>query len=194
MNDLLEKLNEYRSIVNYRFLYELADGTKLDFKLKQSDFPHLIGLHKLIDLPIIQRFNDPNNKTVSAKFLMQKIKQQRMITETDVKGSRYYSDIQDRYLNFTKENLLSVSYINAIVNFNASLIGSSLTSDYILFEPINGGYNHLCIAKDTVGKHYAESFFHNPGDLYIHGQTVIKVKKVEIYEANGELYLEDTFI
>lgn len=144
MNDLLDKFNEYRSIVNYRLFYELENGVKLEFKLKQTDFPHLIGLHKLIDIPIIRQFNDKSNKTVSAKYLIQKIKQQNLITEADVKGSCYFPDIQDRYTNFSKDNLLTVSYTDAIVDFDPSLIGSALTSDYILFEPRNGGYNHLC--------------------------------------------------
>jgi hypothetical protein len=191
MNDLLDKFNEYKSISNYRLYYELVDGTKIDFKLKQTDFPHLIGLHKLIDIPVIRQFNDGNNKTVSAKYLIQKIKQQSLLTESDVKNSIYYKDIQDRYINFGKDNLLTVSYTDVIVNFNGSLIGSNLSSDYILFENKNNGYNHLCIAKDKFGKRYAESFFHNQQNLYIRGQLIVKVKNIKIYDANGKLYLED---
>lgn len=46
MNELLEKFNEYKDISNYRIKYTLANGDVIDFKLKQTDFPHLIGLHK----------------------------------------------------------------------------------------------------------------------------------------------------
>jgi hypothetical protein len=191
MNDLLDKFNEYKGIVNYRLYYELTDGTKFEFKLKQTDFPHLIGLHKLIDIPIIRQFNDRNNKTVSAKYLIQKIKQQSLLTENDVKNSIYYADIKDRYMSFGKDNLLTVSYTDAIVDFNASLIGSNLSADYILFENKNNGYNHLCIAKDKLGKRYAESFFYNQQNLYIRGQHIVKVKKIKIYDVNGNLYLED---
>jgi hypothetical protein len=191
MNDLLDKFNEYKDIANYRLYYELIDGTKIDFKLKQTDFPHLIGLHKLIDIPIIRQFNDRNNKTVSAKYLIQKIKQQSLLTESDVKNSMYYKDIQDRYINFGRDNLLTASYTDAIVNFNGLLIGSNLSADYILFENRNNGYNHLCIAKDKLGKRYAESFFYNQQNLYIRGQHIVKVKYIKIYDAKGNLYLED---
>lgn len=74
MNGLLEKYNEYNSIINYKIEYEFENGNKIDFKIKKKDFPHLIGLHKLIDIPIIRQFNDRNNKTVSANFIISKIK------------------------------------------------------------------------------------------------------------------------
>lgn len=165
MNDLLDKFNEYKSIVNYRLFYILDDDKQLEFKLKQTDFPHLIGLHKLIDIPIIRQFNDSANKTVSAKYLISKIKRETFITETD-----------------------------AIVDFDASLIGSSLSSNYILFEKKDAGYNYLCLAVGGDGKRYIESFFHNPKDLYIQGQHVVKIKKVEIYDSDNKLFLEDTLI
>ncbi|MBD5393572.1 MAG: hypothetical protein HDR23_08460 [Lachnospiraceae bacterium] len=191
MNDLLDKFNEYKSIVNYRWSYLLGNGQQLEFKLKQTDFPHLIGLHKLIDIPIIRQFNDVNNRTISAKFLISKIKKESLLTESAIKNSIYYPSISDRYQNFNKDNLLTVSYTDAVINFDASLIGSTLSSDYILFEHRNSGYNHLCIAMSSNGTRYAESFFHNPKDLYISGQQVVKIKKVEIYDAKGSLYIED---
>ena len=36
-----------------------------------------------------------------------------------------------------------------------------------------------------------ESFFYNPTDIYIRNQKVVKVDKVEIYDKNGKLFLED---
>ena len=128
------------------------------------------------------------------KYLIQKIKQQNLITEVDVKGSCYFPDIQERYTNFNKDNILTVSYTDAVVDFDPSLIGSALTSDYILFEPRNGGYNHLCVSKDSKGKRYPESFFYNPRDLYISGQKVVKVKRIEIHDASGALFFEDTLL
>lgn len=116
MNRLLEKFNEYKDISNYRIKYTLVNEDVIDFKLKQTDFPHLIGLHKLVDIPLIGQFNDVSNTTVSAKFLISKIKKESQLTE---------------------------------------------------------------------------SFFFNPTDIYIRKQTIVKVCKVEIYDKNGNLYLED---
>lgn len=192
MNALLEKFNEYKDISNYRIKYTLANGDVIDFKLKQTDFPHLIGLHKLIDIPIIGQFNDASNTTVSAKFLISKIKKESQLTENIIKNSVYFPNIEQRYQNFSKENLLTLTYTDAIVNFDASLIGSKLRGDYILFEKRKlKGYNYLSIAKDAQQKRYAESFFYHLSDSYIRNQNIVKVSKVEIYDKNGNLYLED---
>ena len=193
MNELLEKFNEYKEISNYRLKYTLANGDVVDFKLKQTDFPHLIGLHKLVDIPLIGQFNDVSNTTVSAKFLISKIKKESQLTESIIKNSVYFPDIEQRYQNFSKENLLTLTYTDAIVNFDASLIGSKLRGDYIFFENQKSqGYNYLSVAKDAQQKRYAESFFYNPADRYIRNQKIVKVTKVEIYDKDGKLYLEDT--
>ena len=192
MNELLEKFNEYRDISNYRIKYTLANEDVIDFKLKQTDFPHLIGLHKLVDIPLIGQFNDVSNSTVSAKFLISKIKKESQLTENIIKNSVYFPDIAQRYQNFSKENLLTLTYTDAIVDFDASLISSKLRGDYILFENQKSqGYNYLSVAKDTQQKRYAESFFYNPSDRYIRNQKIVKVSKVEIYDTDGKLYLED---
>ncbi len=193
MNELLEKFNEYKELSNYRLKYTLANGDVIDFKLKQTDFPHLIGLHKLVDIPLIGQFNDVSNTTVSAKFLVSKIKKESQLTESIIKNSVYFPDIEQRYQNFSKENLLTLTYTDAIVNFDASLIGSKLRGDYIFFENQKSqGYNYLSVAKDAQQKRYAESFFYNPADCYIRNQKIVKVAKVEIYDKDGKLYLEDT--
>lgn len=193
MNELLQKYNEYRSIVNYRFIYYLSDGSIIEYKLKQKDFPHLIGLHKLIDIPIIRKFNDRNNLKISSKYLISKIKSQSYLTDNDIKQSIYFPNIEKRYQFFTRDNLLTISYTDIVVDFDASLIGSTLCADYILFEYNNIEYNYLCIAEDRNKNRYIESFFVNPSDLYIRGQKTVKVRRVEIYDSNGKLYLEDDF-
>lgn len=175
--------------------YTFEDNSIIHFKFKQTDFPHLIGLHKLIDIPVIRQFNDSNNKTISAKYIISKVKQQELLTEEIIKRSLYFSDIQNRFDNFSKENILTTSYTDAIVDFNASLIGSNLSAKYILFEQKNQqGYNHLCVAEDNKGIKYAESFFYNPTDLYIRNQIIVKVKKVRIYDNNGNIFFEDDLI
>lgn len=146
MNGLLEKFNEYKDISNYRIKYTLVNEDVIAFKLKQTDFPHLIGLHKLVDIPLIGQFNDVSNTTVSAKFLISKIKKESQLTESIIKSSVYFPNIERRYQNFS---------------------------------------------KDAQQKRYAESFFFNPTDIYIRKQTIVKVCKVEIYDKDGNLYLED---
>lgn len=194
MNQLLDKLNEYKSIVNYRMEYIFEDDSVISFKLKQTDFPHLLGLHKLIDIPVIRQFNDKNNLVIGAKYINSKIKKQELLTENSIKKSIYFPDIEVRFNSFSKENILTMSYTDAIVDFDASLIGSNLKAKYILFEKKQQGYNHLCIAEDRNGKMYAESFFHSRTDLYLHKQKTIRVKLIRIYDNFGTLYLEDVLL
>ncbi|MCM1264130.1 MAG: PBECR4 domain-containing protein [Butyrivibrio sp.] len=193
MNQLLDKFNEYKSISNYRIEYIFEDDSEISFKLKQTDFPHLLGLHKLIDIPIIRQFNDKNNLVIGAKYINSKIKKQEFLTEDIIKRSAYFSDIEVRFNSFSKENILTMSYTDVIVDFNAALISSNLKSKYILFEKREQGYNHLCVAEDGNGKKYAESFFYNTTDLYIRNQRILKIKSVKIYDNFGALYLGDIF-
>lgn len=174
--------------------YLLEDHSEVSFKLKQTDFPHLLGLHKLIDIPVIRQFNDSNNLVVSAKYINSKIKKQELLTEKIIRMSRYFHEIEARFDSFNKENLLTLSYTDAIVDFNASLIASHLKAKYILFEKKTMGYHHLCVAERGDGKKYVESFFCNTTDLYIRNQVQIKVKSVRVYDHCGALYLEDILL
>lgn len=193
MNGLLDKFNDYKPICNYRMEYKFENGDIINFKLKQTDFPHLIGLHKLKDIPVIRQFNDKNNPTISAKFLLSKIKKEELLTESIIRNSSYFAEIKERFEQFSKEKILSLSYTDAIVDFDADKIGSSLHANYILFEKKVLGYNHLCIAEDSFFEKYAESFFYNPTDIYIRNQNIVKVKEVNIYDEKGVLYLQDSF-
>ena len=68
-------------------------------------------------------------------------------------------------------------------------------SDYILFEKdANNEYNHMAIAYDNVtSKRYLESFFHEPNNKYIVGQTIVKITKYQLFDKNGSILFEDTF-
>lgn len=194
LNQLSDKFSEYKSIVNYRMEYIFEDDSVISFKLKQTDFPHLLGLHKLIDIPVIRQFNDKTNRAISAKYINSKIKRQELLTENIIRRSVYFPDIEIRFNSFSKENILTISYTDAIVNFNASLVNSNLKAKYILFEKKKQGYNHLCIAEDGKSKQYTESFFYNSTDLYLRNQRIIKVKRLRIYDNLGKLYLEDVLL
>ncbi len=87
MNQLLDKFNEYKLVANFRMEYIFEDDSVISFKLKQTDFPHLLGLHKLIDIPVIRQFNDKNNLVIGAKYIISKIKKQELLTENIIKRS-----------------------------------------------------------------------------------------------------------
>jgi hypothetical protein len=60
MNELLEKYNDYMRLEDCVANYELKDGTIIEISYKEENFAHLIGLHKLKDLQLIQFWLDKN--------------------------------------------------------------------------------------------------------------------------------------
>lgn len=112
-----------------------------------------------------------------------------------VKASVFYPDIKDRYEAFNYDNLTTLNYTDAIIDFDASRINSLLKSDYILFEerPENE-YNHMGIAKELNGTfHYVETFFHEKTKNYINGQIIVKIKSFKVLDADENIIVSDAF-
>lgn len=112
-----------------------------------------------------------------------------------LRASSFFPNIQERYENFSYDNLTTLNYTDAVINFNPTIINSKLKSDYILFEEKNNqAYNHMGIAADAnTGIRYIESFFHEPTNKYIANQTIAKVKKFSLYDAKGDVIVTDSF-
>ena len=194
MNDLLQKYNDYLRLKGCKAEYEFSDGTKLEVLYKEENFAHLLGLHKLKDIQLIQFWLDTSNKTVKLQTVIKRIKNETF-TDEMVKNSYFYPLIKSRYENFSYDNLTTLNYTDAVINFNPMLINSKIKSDYILFEerPKNE-YNHMGIALDTKsGTRYIETFFHQSTDMYVSGQEVVKVKKFTLYDANNNIVVVDSF-
>lgn len=50
------------------------------------------------------------------------------------------------------------------------------------------------IAKDLIaGNRYVETFFSEQSDKYVKGQLVVPVKTFRLYDANGDVIIEDKF-
>ena len=194
MDLLLQKYNDYMRLVGCKVKYELIDGTVIEVVYREENFLHLLGLHKIVDIQLIQFWLDRTNRTVKLLDVIKGIKN-GTLTDALIKGSHFYHLIQDRYENFSYDNLTTLNYTDAIVDFNASLIHSKISSDYILFEEKKKGeYNHMGIAKDAVsGSRYVETFFHESSDKYIAGQKTVKVKSYKVYDINGNVLFEDSF-
>lgn len=194
MDGLLQKYNDYVRLKNCKAEYLLSNGTIIEITYKEEFFVHLLGLHKLTDVQLIQLFNDKNNKKVQTKYIISRIKK-GIFTDAMVRASVFYSDIADRYENFSYDSLTTLTYTDAVINFNPNLIHSKLKSDYLLFEEKGSGvYNHLGIALDmSTGKRYIETFFRESSDMYIVGQAVVKVISFTLYAPDGQVIVTDSF-
>lgn len=132
MDDLLKKYNDYIRLKNCKAEYLLSSGMIIDFTYKEENFIHLLGLHKLTDIQLIQLFNDKSNKKVQTKYIISRIKKNKF-TDTMVKASVFYPDIESRYESFSYDNLTTLTYTDAVINFNPALIKSKIKSDYLLY-------------------------------------------------------------
>ena len=156
MDELLKKYNDYMRLKNCRAEYILSNNSIIEVTYLEENFAHLLGLHKLKDIQLIQFWLDKNNKSVNLREVIRRIKKSKF-TDKMVKSSMFYSDIKDRYENFSYDNLTTLTYTDAVINFNPQIIKSKIKSDYLLFESKgNGEYNHLGIAIDSnTGKRVA---------------------------------------
>lgn len=194
MDGLLQKYNDYKRLKNCRAEYVLSNEMMIDFTYKEDNFIHLLGLHKLKDIQIIQMFNDKDNKKVQTRYIISRIKKSRF-TDAMVKSSVFYEEIAERYESFTYENLITLTYTDAVINFDPKRINSKIKSDYLLFEEKeNHEYNHLGIAKDPISnKRYIETFFHQSTDMYIQNQQLVKVKSFTLYSPDNQIIVTDSF-
>lgn len=188
MDPLKLKFQDFKTINQYTFNYLLDGGREITFKVKQSQFPHLVGLHKLTDILLIAMFVDPTNTVVNAKYVNSKIKKEEL-TDAQVRSSTYFSDIEDRYDFLSSEAILSLAFNEVIIDFDKTLLTTSLQSDYIFIDRKAGGNLYMGIAYDG-GEYYPETFFFNNTNYYTRGQTVVAVKRIRIYDANNNLVLE----
>lgn len=194
MDELLVKYNDYMRLVDCKVEYKLENGQKIEFFYKEENFPHLIGLHKLKDLQLIQFWQDRSNKTVKLETLIRKIKNS-IFTDSMVKSSVFFPQIKERYESFSYDNLTTLNYTNAVINFNPIMIKSKIKSDYLLYEvKQNNEYNHMGIALNkATGNRYVETFFHESTDMYINGQKTVKVKSFTLYDNNNDIIVVDSF-
>ncbi len=193
MNPLLQKYNDYMRLVDSKVIYTFDDGTTIDFIYKKENFLHLLGLHKLQDLQLIQFWQDRTNHSVKLDTVMRRIKNEAF-TDSMVHGSVFFPRIEERYNNFTYDNLTTLNYTDAIVDFNPVIINSKLQSDYILFESRKAGYNHMGVALDSIkGERYVETFFYEQNSIYLAGQKIVKIRKYEFLDRNGNTIIRDEF-
>lgn len=62
LDDLLQKYKEYIRLKNCKEEYLLSNGIEIVITYKEDYFIHLLGLHKLTDIQLIQLFNDKTTK------------------------------------------------------------------------------------------------------------------------------------
>ena len=90
MSGLKAKFEDFLKITDCKMHYEFCNGFLLEFQFKKTNFPHMIGLHKLKDMTAIQTYA---GKAGFANQVLSKIKKMS------------HKDARDKQReNFLKEN------------------------------------------------------------------------------------------
>lgn len=116
-------------LIFVRSIFHLSNGMAINFSYRKENFIHLLGLRKLTDIQLVQLFNDKSNKKVQVKYIISRIKKGNF-TDAMVKASVFYPDIESRHESFSYENLTTLTYTDAVINFNPALIKSRVIISY----------------------------------------------------------------
>lgn len=163
---------KFQELLSNDYYLTLEDGTELHILFQKKHFKHLLGLHKLVDMPDISR---ANATAMYHAILNQKITQKR------IERSVWYYKIKERIEHFPQ--IESVFGKKVIVDFNASLLEKcELKAEYILYSELDEKYTeyiHLAIGHSVKG-FYPESFFYEPSRQYLSGQVILNIDHIQI--------------
>lgn len=140
-------------------------GKKLSFtcSFQREHFHHLLGLHKLIDMPQICK---PKNK-----YMFFKDVQKGKFVELD--KSYYYHELESRQICLMRiEKLLQQ---DVIIRFDKRKAFSTIHAQLLFFEHYNDTYLHLFFNCGQRGLYTPCSLFVNKTTKYILQQEKFKV-------------------
>ena len=181
MDNILECANMYKTLLEKEYVFTLENDIKFSIYFSTSNFYHLLGLEKLID--VIQ-FNGKKPNQIYKQILNGKI------SNAIVERSKYYHKIRTRIENFEKIlDLLKFKKSNKIIiEFNPQLLSFETKLEftkYILYQRDNDSVSHLTIGKK--GKLYPETFFVEEGNAYLTGQNLYDIVSIDVIDKHKNM-------
>lgn len=190
--NFLNIIYDYEKIVKTKVKIPLDNDKVIDFKFERNNLPHLLGLNKLVDIPILLDFS---NKKKSAIEIYNGIRNSEIDTEQFLK-SNYYQEIYENKLKyFNSDRILELINSTEIIKFEASKIKNFQTKldkvDYLFFQLISkadNGYVHFGVTFTDKGtsNHPNTFFVRNNGD-YINGQAFVHPKSLYLEDKNKRI-------
>ena len=150
------------------FTVAIEDGREVHFHFKPENFFHLLGLHKLTDLPHIYR---AKNK---AGIISQLKKDERLFSQ--IRHSTHYQEIRERVESFYKvREMLLTDKCEIIIDFDRSKAPETkIKSCFLLYKTADRlTYQLLGIAATEKGLYYPETYFVERTRYYVNGQTLL---------------------
>ena len=168
--NLLHK--QYNAVVGYK-----GKLTDISFYFLPSHYYHLIGLHKLSDIPKI-------SGNLKIKMAMLKDIINRKITYDDIQKSSFIQEIAERirYAANIKDIINSIDKGKVILGFNGKQM-TRIQADFLIPQNHSGGYLHLFLNHENKKNLYVPcSFFFSNNDKYMVGQKKFTTLTFEIVD------------
>lgn len=174
MGRLKEIAIAFERLCQYDYEYELSSGKILKLSMDKSNLPHLIGLHKLIDIEILRKLAE---KRVSGSEVYRKTKRE-IITDEEVFSSSHFYKISDRFNHIGNiENLL---FDRVVLDFDKSKLSTSIQSKILMYKKIDDQYVHLGLVLTRNGSYAPETLIVQNDEYYINNQIELDINKLTI--------------
>lgn len=185
MDKLLECAKNYEKLLPIR--YHIIAGRKkdelieFDIIFKKSQFYHLFGLHKLIDVDLPRK----QSKNVYQMILNKKI------TWSELEKSEYVSSLDSRIEPLSALELLLDNNEMVFTYDEKKNVFSLINADFVLKTPLGTKETYLFLSKDNSGYCFCRSLFYEESDKYIQGQTKYKLLyKEKLNTVTGEIEIQ----
>jgi len=178
MDPLQMKAVEFAELCKFDHYYELEGGQVVRLVFRGANFPHLLGLHKLTDLPLIQRIGFHSRKGMSAMALFKEIQRGRL-TLADAQRSSFYALIDLRVESFGSYSLGVLLHTDFMIDFDPKLIFTDLNkARFLLVQRYQDHYTHLALGEEPDGSGFFPlSYFVDSRDYYLRNQKCIRIVK-----------------
>lgn len=188
MDKLQERALAFKELMNYKYSIKLGRKGKLyefviDFQ--PSDFFHMIGLQKLIDLRFLKR---------SAEYIFNECLKGN-ITYSMIAESQYFNELGYRFEYFNQlENILDSNNLIFKFNKNSMQIYSRIIADYMLKNTRDDLIFYLFTERrNKSNNQFCKSFFENSVTDYSRGQTTLTLlykEKINIKTGENQIQFD----
>lgn len=186
MDKLDEVMSYYELLISKTYKYELLDKGEIEVIFKTENFPHVIGLHKLVNIKDLEKLD---KKLISGKKIYKELKIE--ITNEMILTSPHYPKIENRFNYFHK--IKELVFEKVIYDFDRSKVRTTIPADLVLYTIQDNLYIHLFLVKRKQGYFVPMTFIVEVDDRYVKGQTDYDIKKLVILE-KGKDTIEHIYI
>lgn len=182
MDNLQERAFSFKRLMDYEYKIVLGrkmKTTELIIDFEKTDFPHLIGLHKLTDVL--------NGNMATEKLFDECLKGK--ISFDIISKSQLFYKIEKRFMYFNKlETMLDSNEIIFKCNTNNIALFSNIIADFELKNIYEELIFYLFIEKrSNSNKQYCKSFIQESNIDYTYRQTKMTLLyKEKINKTTGE--------